>query len=95
MDSFILGDDIPVMYITAAGFPEGVPSAHQQLHDLLPKAERRRYFGISEHGGSPFEVGDAILDLADPEGYCLEWYIGDGDVKCMVRSADESYPKEP
>lgn len=20
----------------------------------------------------------------DPDGYCLEWYIGDNDVKCMV-----------
>jgi uncharacterized protein YndB with AHSA1/START domain len=30
----------------------------------------------------------------DPEGYCIEWYIGEHDVKCMVRSADEDYPVE-
>lgn len=25
----------------------------------------------------------------DPDGYCLEWYIGDNDVKCMVPLGDE------
>jgi hypothetical protein len=29
---------------------------------------------------------------ADPNGYCIEWYIGDDDVKCMVRSNDKNYP---
>ena len=29
---------------------------------------------------------------ADPNGYCIEWYIGDNDVKCMVRSNDKDYP---
>jgi hypothetical protein len=24
----------------------------------------------------------------DPEGYCVEWYIGNKDVKCMVRLKD-------
>lgn len=28
----------------------------------------------------------------DPDGYCIEWYIGDNDVKCMVRSNDKDYP---
>jgi hypothetical protein len=30
---------------------------------------------------------------ADPNGYCIEWYIGENDVKCMVRSADADYPE--
>lgn len=24
----------------------------------------------------------------DPQGYCVEWYLNDKDVKCMVRLAD-------
>ena len=24
----------------------------------------------------------------DPDGYCLEWYLGENDVRCMVRLAD-------
>ncbi len=24
------------------------------------------------------------LDMIDPEGYCLEWYISNKDVRCMV-----------
>ncbi|MHA4807464.1 hypothetical protein ACX0G9_05140 [Flavitalea flava] len=24
----------------------------------------------------------------DPQGYCVEWYISDKDVKCMIRLAD-------
>ena len=32
---------------------------------------------------------DAILELPDidPEGYCVEWYLNDTDVVCMVRKA--------
>jgi hypothetical protein len=27
---------------------------------------------------------DRDIDL-DPEGYCVEWYFNDRDVKCMIR----------
>jgi hypothetical protein len=143
MDNFIMGEDIKVMYVTAAGFPEGIPAAHEYLRSLVPKVARRRYFGIS----APNEEGKIIykaaaeetfpgearnlglqtftirrgayigfyiknykedpsairhaFDLllgqgeADPNGYCLEWYYGEDDVKCMVRSADENYPEAP
>jgi hypothetical protein len=32
----------------------------------------------------------ALLDdpRIDPHGYCLEWYLNDTDVRCMVRLAD-------
>jgi hypothetical protein len=26
----------------------------------------------------------------DPEGYCVEWYFNDSDVRCMVRLAEKS-----
>lgn len=36
-------------------------------------------------------IGNAFQELLaqpdlDPEGYCVEWYINDKDVKCMIRT---------
>lgn len=132
MDSFILGEDIKVVFVTATSFPDGVDRAHIQLHAMLPEKERRRFFGISwpnENGEivykaaadiiesdeaeklgletftikkgpyNSFFIKDFMQDIGsikrafkvliaqhevDPDGYCLEWYIGDNDVKCMV-----------
>ena len=38
-------------------------------------------------------IGEAFNQLIalpniDPEGYCVEWYLNDKDVQCMVRLAD-------
>lgn len=132
MDSFILAEDLRVMYVTATDFPEGVERAHIQLHAMITEKERRRFFGISwpdENGHiiykaacdemvpgeaeklgleaftikkgpyNSFFIKDFMEDIGsmkrafklllaqhevDPNGYCLEWYIGDNDVKCMV-----------
>ena len=140
MDSFILGEDIKVMYVTASNFPTDIKSAHEHLHTLLPNVERRRIFGISapneegqiiykaaaeemfpgesqnlglptfiiSHGAyMSFFITDYRNDIdsisrafklllsqqeADPNGYCLEWYIGESDVKCLVPSGPEDYP---
>ena len=37
-------------------------------------------------------IGNAFHELLknpgiDPEGYCVEWYLNDKDVKCMIRLA--------
>jgi predicted transcriptional regulator YdeE len=29
----------------------------------------------------------------DPQGYCVEWYLSDKDVRCMVRLKDKQQPK--
>ncbi len=141
MDSFILGEDIPVICHKADSFPDGICAAFDHLHDIVPEKEGRRYFGISrpENGvivykaaaeemepGEAERLGcerfiikrgayntyyiknyrekvDAIAECfqlllgqseADPNGFCIEWYIGDNDVKCMVRSNDKDYPVE-
>lgn len=140
MDSFILGDDIKVMYVTATHFPEGITEAHIKLHSLVEKTDDRKYFGISapnkdgvviykaaaeelfpgeaqslgldtftiKHGaymsfyikdyrenidaiGTAFQLLTGQQE-ADPNGYCLEWYIGENDVKCLVPSGPENYP---
>lgn len=140
MDSFILGEDIKVMCVTATAFPDGIERAHIQLHAMLTEKERRRFFGISrpnENGeiiykaaADEMEPGEAeklgletytikkgpynsfyIKDFmhdpdsikrafkllisqheVDPDGYCLEWYIGDNDVKCMVPLGPDYQP---
>ncbi|RZK01650.1 MAG: transcriptional regulator [Flavobacterium sp.] len=40
------------------------------------------------------ECFDLLLGQAevDPDGYCIEYYIGDNDLKCMVRCNDKDYP---
>lgn len=132
MDSFNLSEDLKVMCVTADSFPNGVESAHQQLHTLFPQNDHRQFFGISrpdkngkiiyKAAAEEMEPGEAEkLGLesftirkgsfnsffiknyrddvenireafeillkqteVDPNGYCLEWYIGKDDVKCMV-----------
>lgn len=132
MDSFNLSEDIKVMCVAADSFPNGVESAHQQLHALFTDKEKRHFFGISwpdkngkiiyKAAAEEIEAGEAEnLGLetftikkgtfnsffiknykedvetireafeillkqveVDPKGYCLEWYIGSDDVKCMV-----------
>jgi len=139
MDSFILGEDIPVMFVTANSFPDGICEAFDKLHSVVPEKEGRRWFGISHPGKDgkivykaaaeelgfeeskqlglerfiirhgafmSFYIKDykdnmaaikTAFDLltaqeeADPNGYCLEWYIGD-DVKCLVPSGPQTYP---
>jgi hypothetical protein len=45
---------------------------------------------IKDYLKDPSQIGkafDTILHNApyDPKGFCLEWYTGDRDVRCMVR----------
>ena len=28
----------------------------------------------------------------DPEGYCIEWYLNENDVRCMIRIVKEVQP---
>ncbi|CAM3422770.1 Transcriptional regulator [Flavobacterium longum] len=139
MDSFILDENIPIMYVTAQRFPEGIEAAFDILYNTVPQKEERRYFGVSrpENGTIVYRAAAEILgneDAAsfglasmvikggsyntyyikdyrentqaigdcfqlllgqaevDPDGFCVEWYIGEDDVKCMVRCNDQDYP---
>lgn len=134
METITLDKDIKVFYITASSFPEGIETAHQQLHSRVPFSTDRKYFGISrpENGVITYKaaaeelqegeaeafhcaalvlkkgkyisvtIKDYLQDVAgighafqellsspglDPQGYCVEWYFNDKDVKCMIRLA--------
>lgn len=136
METIQLENDIPVLFIPASSFPEGITAAHEKLHKLISSFEKRKYFGISrpENGSiiyraaveelyegeaEKFQVEKLILrkgeyisiilknyheniqniEVAfeklihypgiDPEGYCVEWYYNERDMRCMVRLNDE------
>lgn len=137
METIVIDNDIKVLYINAASFPDDVMAAHQKLHSVVPYNAARRYFGLSrpESGGSIvykaaaeeitsgeaetlnvdtmtikkgnyacITINEYMKDLnaigktfqelialpnIDPQGYCVEWYLSDKDVRCMVRLADQ------
>jgi len=132
MEKYILNEDIKVMCVTAASFPDGIMAAYQKLHALFPNNQERKYFGISRPNANreiiykaaaeELNEGDAerlgletflikkgtfISELIpnfmddvsqvgktfekllnqpniDPNGYCLEIYLNDTDVRCAV-----------
>lgn len=47
---------------------------------------------VHEYMSDPLSIGRAFQQLLqqaglDPKGYCVEWYLGDKDVRCMIRLA--------
>lgn len=47
VEEFIIPSDINTVCVIASSFPEGVLTAHQKLHSLIPFHTDRNYFGIS------------------------------------------------
>ena len=132
MERFVVEKDIPVMYVTADSFPDGIMAAHHILH-AIAAVKGRVFFGISfpnkkgeiiyKAGVEQFSEQEALalgletyiirqgsynsivlkdyfkqpatiteafqLLLAspnlDPLGACIEMYLGERDVRCMVR----------
>lgn len=135
METIEFDEDVIVMYVNAASFPDDVLAAHQKLHSILSFSADRRYFGLSrpENGNIQYKAGAGVLQHGeaekyglqtvtlkkghyrfitindymkdipaiqkafnelialpdiDPEGYCVEQYITQNDMLCMVRIAD-------
>jgi len=133
MERFILEKDIPVMYVTADSFPDGIMAAHHTLHAIVSSRERI-FFGISfpnrkgeiiykagveqfseeeakrlgletyilvkgtynsivlqDYFKNPASIGEAFQHLLvspnlDPNSACIEMYVNERDVRCMVRT---------
>ena len=139
MKKYIFDKDIPVFYVEADSFPDGILAAHKKLHSLLIDANSagsRRFFGISYLNGKgniiykaaseemhPGEaekyncekftvrkgayISERLVDWSSEEksvektfknllaypgidinGYCLELYVNDSDMICMVKLND-------
>ena len=138
MENYTFQKDVATYCVTAENFPDGIAAAHQQLQDLLPRNDRRNYFGISypdkngliiykaaaeimegesmpgletfvikngpynsfyitDYAQNPDSISQAFELLlkqheVDPHGYCLELYINEHDVKCLVPLGKEYRP---
>ena len=132
-EKYSIDEDLQVVCVKAASFPEGIGDAWHQLFSKVPNAEQRKLYGISYggengkiiyhagaeelHGGEAEQLGLEIFTikkgeyisevledwrkneqeigkifhslLDDPridkkQGYCLEIYFNEKDVRCAV-----------
>ncbi len=137
MTTYRIKEDIHVLCVQAASFPDGIMAAYDKLKALLPATDKRMLYGISY----PEKVGKIIYKAAaeakfpgegeqyncesfilkkgdymsevvydfmnhissigntfqkmlqhpdlDPNGYCVEMYLNDKDVQCLVKLKDK------
>lgn len=71
MERFFLDRDIPVFYVTANSFPEGITEAHERLDRLLPANDKRTFFGISRPEGNAIVYRVAVEEVNAGEGGSL------------------------
>jgi hypothetical protein len=69
MEKIKIEQDIPLLYIPARSFPDGVLEAHQQVHSLFAFDSKRRFFGLArpEQGSGMQYKAAAELLLAGEE----------------------------
>lgn len=75
-----------------AGAEELSPGEAEQfkLDTLILKKGNYAYINIHDYMKDIQAIEQAFNELTalpniDPQGYCVEWYINDKDVKCMIR----------
>lgn len=64
MELTTLSNDITVVFLSVANFPDDVPSTYVRLHAQLPEEDGRRYFGIShadQHGAIQYKAAAEVL----------------------------------
>jgi len=81
-----------IVYKAAAQIMEG--ESMPDLETFVIKNGPYNAFYIYDYRKNPDSIGDAFELLlkqheVDPNGYCLEWYINENDVKCMVPMGKE------
>ena len=78
-----------IVYKAAADLMPHETAEKYELETFRIKKGPYNSFYIKDFMEDPESIGRAFQLLitqheVDPSGYCLEWYIGDNDVKCMV-----------
>lgn len=91
------GPDGKMIYKAAADIMETENADKYGLETFTIKKGPYNSFYIKDFMEDPESIGRAFQLLTaqhevDPNGYCLEWYIGDNDVKCMVPLGTEYAP---
>lgn len=77
------------IYKAAAEEMENGEAAQYGLEEFTIKKGSFNSFFIADYRKDESAITHAFELLrkeheVDPDGYCLEWYIGENDVKCMV-----------
>lgn len=81
-----------ITYKAAAEELEGEEGKYE-LDSLIIKKGRYISLVISGYMKDEHAIAKAFEKLLeypdiDPDGYCVEWYISDDDVRCMIRLED-------
>lgn len=72
MEKFVIEKDIPVMYVTADSFPDGIMAAHHTIHAIMTSPDRV-FFGISfpdKNGVIAYKAG--VERFSEEEALTLE-----------------------
>ncbi len=82
-------EDGTIIYKAAAEKMESDGDAISHLDTFVIKNGPYNSFYISDYMSNPESISQAFKLLleqheVDPKGYCLEWYVNEKDVKCMV-----------
>lgn len=82
-----INNDVKVFCITAKSFPDGILDAHEKLHEIIPLAAGRRYFGVSrpEAGVIVYKAAAEELDQDKKERFnCEISTIQKGKYRCLT-----------
>ncbi len=90
-------DDQAISLYKAAVEATPAESEALGLQSLIIKHGAYMGFYITDYHNDPDAIAEAFKLLkgqqgADPNADCIQWYIGEDDVKCLVRSGPEDYP---
>lgn len=86
-----------IIYKAAATIEEGDGNALDNLERFTIRNGPYNSFYLSDFRDHPDSIRKAFELLLEqhevaPDGYCLEWYINDRDVKCLVPLGKEYQP---
>lgn len=82
-----------IVYRAAAEELESGEAEKFNLETIVLKKGRYVSLDISDYMTDITAIGRAFQELLsqpglDPQGYCVEWYVSNKDVKCMIRLKD-------
>ncbi|MCB5239374.1 MULTISPECIES: transcriptional regulator [Niallia] len=82
-----------IVYKAAAEKLEIEEEENNECESFIIERGNYRYITVLNYENNPQGIGTAFEELIsysdiDPNGYCVEWYFNDKDVKCMVRLKD-------
>lgn len=74
MNTINFDNDITIMYVQAATFPDGVMPAYEALHSKLPFSPDRKFLSVSRPEGNgeiSYKAGAEILDNEEADKHGL------------------------